>query len=67
VGEITISTFQITLKHEIPLGGSIKVNFPKWNPNAAIGSIFSMIQGTYVCTAIQVFSIILCFRTSIQV
>lgn len=56
VGEITNSTFEITLNHEISQDGSIEVNFPKWNPNAAIGSIFSVIQGTYVCTAKSVFS-----------
>ncbi|CAI2380785.1 unnamed protein product [Moneuplotes crassus] len=53
VGEITTANFQITLAHEVPAGGTIRVNFPKWNPNAASGSIFSMIQGTYICTSLQ--------------
>lgn len=47
VAAITTATFQITLAHEISAGGSITVSFPKWNPNASTGSIFSMIQGTY--------------------
>jgi hypothetical protein len=47
VAVINTATFRITLTHAISIGGSITVKFPKWNPNAATGSIFSMIQGTY--------------------
>ena len=53
VGEITTVTFSITLAHDIPTGGSISISFPKWNPDATSGTIFSMIQGTYACTGVQ--------------
>lgn len=54
VGEIATSTFSITLKHEMTNNGTIQVTFPKWNPNAAADNIFSMIQGTYIWTGIDV-------------
>jgi hypothetical protein len=47
VAAINTATFEITLTHDISIGGSITVEFPKWNPSAATGSIFSMIQGTF--------------------
>jgi hypothetical protein len=47
VAVINTATFEITLAHDISIGGSITVEFPKWNPNAATGSIFSMIQGAF--------------------
>ena len=53
VGEITTVTFNITLAHDIPTGGGISISFPKWNPDATSGTIFSMIQGTYACTGVQ--------------
>lgn len=47
VGAINTVTFSITLNHAITSGGTIQISFPKWNPNAPSGSIYSMIQGTY--------------------
>ena len=59
VGAINTVTFSITLNHPITSGGSIQVSFPKWNPNASSGNVFSMIQGTYAWTEITVIVTIL--------
>lgn len=47
VGAINTATFNFTLTHAISSGGYLSIEFPKWNPNATSGTIYSMIQGTY--------------------
>ena len=47
-------TFSITTKHAVTKGGSLQIAIPKWNPNALVAiNIKPMIQGSYVCAAIQ--------------
>ena len=46
----------ITLNHPIPAEGKIKVQFPKWNPNAPAGQIQPMIVADQLnCAAISGF------------
>ena len=54
VAETNVLTVSLTTSHVLTAGGFIEVIMPKWNPNADLESeILPMIQGSYVCSAIN--------------